>query len=178
MSNGNTSAISDSFDNSNSDQFFAENQPKENNELANRVKELEDQLKRSVADYQNLLRRTQQEREQARLYAAEPALTTLIPTLDNLYFALKSFNGDSSGQVLMDSLKMIWTGLISSLEQVGFKIIDNTGNIFDPATQEAVTQIPKADLEEGTVIEVFRPGYSLNGKVLKPSQVSVSTNSN
>ncbi|MDX1920045.1 MAG: nucleotide exchange factor GrpE [Candidatus Caenarcaniphilales bacterium] len=192
MSNGNNSATSDSFNSSfnnssnnsgGTEELISDNSFNEQDELAskcaeleNRVKELEDQLKRSVADYQNLLRRSQQEREQTRLYAAEPALTTLIPSLDNFYYALKSFNSESSSQVLLDSLKMIWTGLIASLEQSGFKIIDNAGNIFDPATQEAVTQIVQENVKEGTVLEVFRLGYSLNGKVLKPAQVSVSQN--
>jgi molecular chaperone GrpE len=142
-------------------------------ELEGKVQELEDQIRRSMADYQNLLRRSQQEREQARLYAAEPALTAIIPTLDNFYLALRSFNEESSSKVLLDSLNMIWSNLLSSLNQLGFKLLENSGDQFNPLTQEAVAQVPQEDKEEGLVLEVFRPGYSLNDKVLRPAQVSV-----
>lgn len=143
-------------------------------ELEDKVKQLDDQLKRSIADYQNLLRRSQQEREQMRLYAAEPAIQTLIPALDNFYYALKSLNETSSSEQLLSSLRMIWGNLLSSLERIGFKLIEGVEQSFDPMSHEAVTQIPNAEQAEGTILEVFRPGYSLNGKVLKPAQVAVS----
>ncbi|MDJ0625030.1 MAG: nucleotide exchange factor GrpE [Candidatus Caenarcaniphilales bacterium] len=142
--------------------------------LENKVKDLEGQLKRSIADYQNLLRRSQQEREQLRKYAVEPALMAIIPCLDNFYFALKSFNEESSSEQLLESLKMLWTSLLGSLSQIGVKTIDSTGISFDPLTQEAVNQVPNNEVPEGTVVEVFRIGYKLNDRVIRPSQVSVS----
>lgn len=144
-----------------------------NSQLEQKCAQLEDQLRRSMADYQNLLRRTQQEREQMRLYAAEPALLALIPTLDNFYYALKSFSVMAETEQIINSVKMIWNGLLASLEGIGFKCIDPVGQTFDPTSHEAVTQLP-SDAPEGTIVEVFRPGYALRDKVLKPAQVAVA----
>ncbi len=141
-------------------------------ELEEKNQQLDDQLKRSMADYQNLLRRTQQEREQMRLYAAEPAMLALVPALDNFHYAMKSFSDASDSNQVFNSMKMIWGNLISTLDSIGFKLIDKTNIAFDGMSHEAITQIPAE--EEGLVLEIFRPGYSLHGKVLKPAQVGVS----
>jgi molecular chaperone GrpE len=143
-------------------------------ELEQKCAQLEDQLRRSVADYQNLLRRTQQEREQMRLYAAEPAVQALIPALDNFHYALKSFTNTTQSEQMLSSIKMIWNGLLSSLEQIGLKHIDPNGQIFDPLSHEVITQVP-SDAPEGTIVEVFRPGYALRDRVLKPAQVAVAS---
>lgn len=144
-------------------------------ELEKKCFQLEDQLKRSIADYQNLLRRTQQEREQMRLYAAEPVILALIPALDNFYYALKSFNNQSpEGEQFLSSLKMMWNNLASSLEQIGCKLLDPIGQNYDPIFHEAVGKLA-SNSPEGTILEVFRPGYVLRDRVLKPAQVVVAS---
>ncbi len=159
---------------------FTDSEGEKNNEtliaeLQGKCAQLEDQAKRSIADYQNLLRRTQQEREQFRLYAYEPAMTALLAPLDHFYYALKSFNEKSDAGQVLSSMKMIWTSFMQSLEPIGFTCINpDLDSSFDPVFQEALSQIPSADKAEGSILEVFRPGYSLNGKVLKPAQVSVA----
>jgi molecular chaperone GrpE len=164
--------------NENSDNLIVEEETTEVSpvdELEKKCAQLEDQLKRSLADYQNLLRRTQQEREQMRLYAVEPAIQVLIPTLDNFYYALKSFNNPIEADQLKSSVRMIWDGLLRSLEQIGFKYLDPAGEMFDPVQHEAVTQAP-SEQPVGTIVEVFRPGYALRDRVLKPAQVAVAAN--
>ena len=149
-------------------------QESQQEELENKCFQLEDQLKRSLADYQNLLRRTQQEREQMRLYAAEPVVLALIPAFDNFYYALKSFTNQSAeSEQFLNSLQMIWNNLFSSLEQIGCKLLDPIGQMYDPVQHEAVGKIA-SDSPEGTILEVFRPGYILRERVLKPAQVVVS----
>jgi molecular chaperone GrpE len=169
----------------NNDEIFPENENIAENEnpllakiteLEEKNQQLDDQLKRSMADYQNLLRRTQQEKEQIRLYAAEPAMLGLIPALDNFHYAIKSFSESSDSNQLFNSMKMIWGNLISTLDSIGFKLIDKTNIAFDAMSHEAITQIPAE--EEGLILEIFRPGYSLHGKVLKPAQVGVSVINN
>lgn len=176
----NENLASENQDNQSQDSEFPQEQNSNNDletkciEQENRIKDLEDQIRRSMADYQNLLRRSQQEREQMRKFAVEPAVMAIIPCLDNFYFALKSFNEESSSEQLLESLKMLWTSLLGALSQIGVKTIDSTGIPFDPQNQEAVNQVPNDDVPEGTVVEIFRIGYSLNDKVIRPSQVSVS----
>ena len=144
------------------------------NSLEQKCEELEQQLKRSMADYQNLLRRTQQEREQMRLYAAEPAIKSLIPALDNFYYALKSFKVESpEGEKFHDSLKMIWQNLLASLEQIGCKCHTPEQQTYDASFHEAIGKIP-SELPSGTITEVYRPGYTLNERLLKPAQVVVA----
>jgi molecular chaperone GrpE len=143
--------------------------------LEDKIKLMEEQLRRSMADYQNLLRRTQNERDQLRKYAAEYALSALIPSLDNFYFALRSLDEKSPQEQVVSSLGMIWNNLLSSLDSIGFKLIDTAGEQYDPQKFEAVNTVKTDECEDGTVLEIFRPGYMLNGKVLKAAQVSVSS---
>ena len=89
---------------------------------------------------------------------------------------MKSFSDSSDSNQLFNSMKMIWGNLISTLDSIGFKLIDKTNIPFDAMSHEAITQIPAE--EEGLILEIFRPGYSLHGKVLKPAQVGVSVINN
>ncbi len=144
-------------------------------ELQDRCSQLEDQVRRSMADYQNLLRRTQKEREELLMYSAEPTIRAILPSLDNFYFALKSFTDVAESDQVASSLKMIWNGMIQSLEAIGFKLINPQGETFDPVSHEAVAKVPGNNSPEGTIVEVFRPGYALRDRVLKPAQVVVSS---
>ncbi|MDX1917706.1 MAG: nucleotide exchange factor GrpE [Candidatus Caenarcaniphilales bacterium] len=155
----------------------SENEPRidDLSALQEKCNSLEDQLKRSLADYQNLLRRSQNDREQMRLYGSESTLTLLIPTLDNFYYALKSFqSADPDSENLINSFRMIWTCLLKSLEEIGFKYLEpQTGEPFNPQFHDAVNKL-ESDLPEGAIAEIYRPGYALHDRVLKPVQVAVA----
>jgi len=133
----------------------------ENKDLENQIASLEDQLKRALADYQNLERRVLEERGHSIKYANEQLLKQLLPSFDNLYLAEKYLQDEG--------IKLTVQKLTESLEQVGVKRIAVDGK-FDPNKMEAVDV---SDGEKDMVVEELRPGFVLFDKVIRPAQVRV-----
>lgn len=133
----------------------------ENKDLENQIASLEDQLKRALADYQNLERRVLEERGHSIKYANEQLLKQLLPSFDNLYLAEKYLQDEG--------IKLTVQKLTESLEQVGVKRIAVDGK-FDPTKMEA---IDVSDGEKDMVVEELRPGFVLFDKVIRPAQVRV-----
>ncbi len=139
-------------------------------EWSTRCSQLEDQYKRSLADYQNLLRRSQQDKEQLSLFAAERTVLAILPAIDNFHYALRSLAASEERK----ALETVLDGLLRSLETVGVSLLSPlVGTSFDPTSQEAIATVPSPE-EAGKVLEVYSPGYSLNGRVLKPVRLCVS----
>ena len=129
--------------------------------LTNDILELENKLQRSLADYQNLVRRTQEEKRRWVKLATQDFVEELIQPLDHLTLAAQQL-GDSG-------LDMVVQELWQALEIQGLRKTEALGEEFDPTTMEATDK--KGDGQ--TVIEVQSDGYSLNGEVIKHAKVVV-----
>lgn len=123
---------------------------------------LEDQLKRSVADFQNLEKRTAEERRQWIKLANYDLLLQLLPAFDALFLAEKYIEDEG--------LKFTVQSIKSTFEGVGIKRIETEGKSYDPQTMEAIETVEGT---EGQVIEEVRPGFMLYEKVLRPAGVKV-----
>jgi len=123
---------------------------------------LENQLKRALADYQNLEKRMAEEKSYWIKIANKDLLLRLLPGLDNLILAEKHTQDEGIGL----SIKHF----IDILENEGVKKIETVGKDFDPKLMEAITT---QEGEEGKIIEEVRAGYMLYESVLRPAQVIV-----
>lgn len=121
-----------------------------------------DQIKRTLADYQNLEKRAMQEREELRKSANSGLLLRLLPALDTLMIAQKHTQDEG----LRLSVKQIF----DTLEKEGLSKIETEGKEFDPTLMEAVQVTQGSD---GEITEELRAGYLLNDKILRPAQVAV-----
>lgn len=131
-------------------------------QLLQRVAELEDQLARAVADYRNQEMRFDDEKREFVRFANRDLLLRLIPAFDTLFLAEK--------YVTDEGIKITIKHLQESLRDVGVEKIQTEDQIFNPETMEAVST---SGGEENKVLEELRPGYTLNGKLLRPAQVKV-----
>lgn len=127
-----------------------------------KIADLDDQLKRAVADYRNLEKRVEEERRELIKYANRELLSTLLPAFDTLFLAEK--------YVQDDGLKLTIKSLSDSFAQVGVQRVETVGKDFDPHTMECVETV---DGEENKVIDEVRPGFLLNEKLLRPAVVKV-----
>lgn len=135
-----------------------------------------DRYVRSVADMDNFRRRTVREKEELRLFAASKVLEDLLPVLDNLFLGLaagKAPNADL--KTLVGGIGMVAEQLKTSLSSHGLKEINPLGQSFDANLHEAISQQPSETVAEDSVVTVVRTGYSLNGRLLRPASVIVST---
>lgn len=135
-------------------------------ELKIKVAELEDQLLRAVADYRNLEKRIEDEKREFVKYANRELLLRLIPAFDTLFLAEK-FVAD-------EGIKLTIKHLQESLKEVGVERVNALNQDFDAQVMEVVST---AEGDDGKVLEELRPGYTLNGKLVRPAQVVVGKQS-
>jgi molecular chaperone GrpE len=136
---------------------------KENEEFKN----IENQLKRALADYQNLEKRNVEERSIWIKTANKDLLLKLLPGLDSLILAEKHTQDEG--------VKISIKHFIDTLSEVGVKRIETEGKDFDPNLMEAVSTTTG---DEGKVVEEVRAGYTLFDTILRPAQVVVGQNNN
>ncbi len=134
--------------------------------------ELRDQLLRRRADFENFKRRVERDRHQASQEAVAEVYKSLFPTLDNLERALGSAGDESSVRAGVD---LIRRDLQSLLESQGVVADDPKGKRFDPNRHQALSYEPTPGCEEGTVVEVYRKGYALRDRLLRPALVKVAS---
>ena len=134
--------------------------------------EQKDKFVRLQAETDNFRKRLSREKEEFSQYANERLFKALIPIFDNFERALEDPSNDTKS--LKEGLDMILKQFSSFLEKEKVKPIEAIGEKFDPAFHEALTSEESDDHEEGTIISQFVKGYTINNRVLRPSQVVIS----
>ncbi|MBI4415969.1 MAG: nucleotide exchange factor GrpE [Euryarchaeota archaeon] len=133
-----------------------------------RAEELLDQARRAQADYENLLKRTAREIEEAREVANEALLASLLPVLDDFDHAVAALPGNS-----VPGVRLLHEKLWKVLQDAGLEAIAPAGQPFDPFDHEVVEQANDADLADGTVKEVVQKGYRYRRRLVRPAKVIV-----
>ena len=136
------------------------------------VTDLKDKLLRQHADMENLRKRTQREVADARKFAVEKFAVALLDVVDNLERAVETEEGNEKAvregvSLTLDS----WHKVASKFE---LERIDAVGQTFDPHFHEALSKMP-SDEAEDTVIAQHVAGYTLNGRLIRPAKVLVSS---
>jgi molecular chaperone GrpE len=135
-----------------------------------------DRFMRSAADLENFRRRTVREKDELRAVATGRVLEDIFPVLDNLALALAAAKQPKADvKSLVGGVDMVLAQLKSALASHGLKEINPEGEPFDPHQHEAISHQPSADIPEEHVLNVVRTGYSLNGRLLRPASVVVSS---
>jgi molecular chaperone GrpE len=140
------------------------------------VADAHDRYLRLAADMENLRRRTVREKDEIRQFATGRVLEDLLSVLDNLGFGLTAAKAPNADlKTLVGGISMVADQLKNVLSQHGLKEINPAGQTFDPNLHESIAAQPSADVAEGLVAQVIRIGYSLNGRLLRPASVIVSS---
>ena len=142
--------------------------------LSLQLEETRAALLRVQADFVNYKRRANQEREEMLRHLNAGLITRLLPVLDDLGMALDHLPEASEDKAWADGVGLINRKLRGILESEGTSVIGAEGGEFDPAQHEALGFQESATHQEGEVVAVVRPGYALNGRVLRPAQVIVA----
>ena len=134
--------------------------------------EAEDRYKRLYADFDNFRRRSRQEKEELSNVVAQNLILELLPVLDNFERALSSLSEEEAAGI-GSGVSMIYRQLFGALEKAGLSVVEAEGKEFDPQYHEAVLRVEDADQAEGTIVQELQKGYSVKGKVIRPSMVKV-----
>jgi molecular chaperone GrpE len=138
-----------------------------------RVEELEEQLRRALADFDNLRKRVARETALARSQERATVARDFLPVLDNLELALSHAGADPIR--VQEGIEAVHDQAVAILTRLGFPPRDPLGERFDPARHEAVSTVPDEEADAGTIVHVVHPGYGDGEHQLRPAAVVVAT---
>jgi molecular chaperone GrpE len=145
-------------------------------ELQQKLSTLGEQLLREQAEMQNVRRRAQRDVESAHKFALEKFATELLSVVDNLERAIGAIDTeDDSQKAVAEGLELTLKTFVDVLIKHSVEPVDPEGQPFDADLHQAVSMVPNAEVEPNTVINVFQKGYTLNGRLIRPAMVVVST---
>lgn len=142
--------------------------------LQKEKEELFGQLQRVSADYANYQKRVPKQIGDTISYEKERIIKSLLPALDNLEHTLQNAHSAEDVGVLVKGIQIIYDQLIEILKSHNVEQIKALGEPFDPAVHEAMTQRTDTEKDQNVVLEEFQKGYTLNGRVIRPSKVIVN----
>src|SRR5271170_2483227 len=155
-------------------------EPGSSEALAREAAELRDKMLRTLAEMENLRKRTAKEVADARAYGITGFARDVLDIADNLQRALDAVpaeakaSADPGLKALMDGVELTERSLLNALEKNGVKKFDPSGEKFDPNFQQAMYEVPDASVPSGTVVQVVQAGYTIGERVLRPALVAVS----
>jgi molecular chaperone GrpE len=148
--------------------------------LAKEAAEARDKMLRTLADMENLRKRTSREVADARTYAITGFARDILDIADNLQRALDAVPAETKAaadpglKALIEGVELTERSLLNTLEKNGVKKFDPSGEKFDPNFQQAMFEVPDASVPSGTVVQVVQAGYMIGDRVLRPALVGVS----
>lgn len=146
------------------------------NELNEKVSILEDKNKRLQAEFINFRTRSENEKIALLKYEGEDLVKKILEVIDDFERAIMMDDNDLSDEVsiFLKGFKMIYTRLISILNDMEVKEVDVEGKEFDPTLSEAVLTEHDDNKPENVVLEVLKKGYTYKGKLIRPAMVKVN----
>ena len=148
--------------------------------LTREAADLKDRLLRTLAEMENLRRRTEREVSDAKTYAVTAFARDMLTVVDNLARALEHAPSDARAaadpqiQSVIEGVELTARDLEAALGRHGVRKLEPQGQKFDPNLHQAMLEIPDASVPAGTVVQVMQPGYTIGERVLRPALVGVS----
>ena len=145
--------------------------------------DLKDKLLRTLAEMENLRRRTEREIADAKAYAVTSFARDMLGSADNLRRAIESVPAtaeaaaDSALKSVVEGVELTERELLKTLERHGVRRIEPHGEKFDPNLHQAMFEAPDESIAKGLVSKVVQTGYKIGERVLRPALVGVSAGS-
>lgn len=150
----------------------------ENSRQEEEIKDLKDKLLRTVAEMENLRRRTQKDVADAREFSISKFARDILSVGDNLRRAIEHVPDEEKDQPglksLLEGVEMTERELLTALEKNGVKKVDPVNEKFDPNFHQAMFEVPNPEVPNNTVAQVVQVGYVIGQRVLRPAMVGVS----
>jgi len=154
--------------------------PKPSTSLDRELTETKDRLLRTLADMDNMRKRTEREVADARVYGISNFARDILGVADNMHRAMAALDdelrakADESLKALLDGVELTERELINVLEKHGVTRIDPLGQKFDPNRHQAMYEVEDASVPSGSVVQVMQAGYLIGERVLRPALVAVA----
>lgn len=139
------------------------------------IAQLEDKVKRQLAEFENFRNRTEKEKQTMFEIGAKSVIEKILPVVDNFERGFATVEPEDADDAFVDGMQRIYKQLMTELENLGVKPIEAVGKEFDPNLHNAVMQVESEEYESGVVAQELQKGYTYRDSVVRHSMVSVTT---
>jgi molecular chaperone GrpE len=143
--------------------------------LAADMEDLRQTLLRRQADFENYRKRIEKERTEDSRRTTARVVEAFIPIIDGFEHALAAHR-EAEYENYRKGFELIYKQLLDNIAKLGVERVDPTGRLFDPHLHQAMDRTETSESEDGTILQMFQPGYVFHGRVLRPAMVRVAVN--
>lgn len=147
---------------------------KKQDALKTKIEELEDRVKRQMAEFDNFRKRTEKEKSAMFETGAKSVIEKILPVVDNFERGLAAVPESEKGDAFVQGMEMIYKQILTELESIDVKPIEAVGKEFDPEFHNAVMQVESEEYESGIVAQELQKGYTYRDSVVRHSMVAVT----
>ena len=141
--------------------------------LNEKIGELEDKVKRQLAEFENFRNRTEKEKSAMFEIGAKSVIEKMLPVVDNFERGLSGLSEEEKEAPFASGMQMVYKQLLTELDSLGVKPIEAVGKEFDPNLHNAVMQVESEEYGSGTVAQEMMKGYTYRDSVVRHSMVAV-----
>ncbi|MBR1703252.1 MAG: nucleotide exchange factor GrpE [Lachnospiraceae bacterium] len=150
-----------------------EKKDKKEEQFKEQITQLEDKVKRQLAEFENFRNRTEKEKSAMFETGAKSVIEKILPVIDNFERGLATVPEEQKDDPFVDGMNRIYKQLVTELENIGVKPIEAVGCEFDPNLHNAVMQVESEEYESGVVAQELQKGYTYRDTVVRHSMVAV-----
>ena len=148
-------------------------QDKKTDALKEQIAQLEDRVKRQMAEFENFRRRTDREKQAMFETGARSVIEKILPVVDNFERGLATVPEEQKEDPFVDGMNRVYRQLLTELDNIGVKPIEAVGQEFDPSLHNAVMQVASEEYGSGVVAQELQKGYTYRDSVVRHSMVAV-----
>lgn len=137
------------------------------------IEQLEDRVKRQMAEFENFRRRTEREKQAMFETGAKSVIEKILPVVDNFERGLATVAPENMEDSFVDGMNRVYKQMLTELEAIGVKPIEAVGCEFDPNLHNAVMQVESDEYESGIIAQELQKGYTYRDSVVRHSMVGV-----
>lgn len=139
-----------------------------------KIEELQDRLRRQMAEFDNFRKRTEKEKSAMYEVGARDIIEKILPVLDNFERGLAAVPEDEKGSSFAEGIEKIYKQFVKTLEDAGVEVIEAKGQQFDPNLHNAVMHVEDDQFGENEISQELQKGYKYRGTVVRHSMVQVA----
>jgi len=154
--------------------------PRPSTSLDRELADMKDRLLRTLAEMENMRKRTEREVADARVYGISSFARDILGVADNMHRAMQALDdelrakADEAMKALLDGVELTERELMNVLDKHGVKRLEPLNQKLDPNRHQAMYEVEDASVPSGTVVQVMQAGYTIGERVLRPALVAVS----
>ncbi|MBE5883928.1 MAG: nucleotide exchange factor GrpE [Lachnospiraceae bacterium] len=152
----------------------AAKQDKKEEAYKEKIEQLEDRVKRQMAEFENFRKRTEREKQAMFETGAKSVLEKILPVIDNFERGFATVDPEDENDAFVGGMKMVYKQMMKELDNIGVKPIEAVGCEFDPNFHNAVMQVESEEYESGVVAQEMLKGYTYRDTVIRHSMVAVT----